>query len=995
MQSALVCSKLFTVIAPKSVGPESYLSSSICWACGLGMDDCQDKLYLPTINWVERQKSIDEGMAKEYVYCIENPNQYKREQGGFKLIRARPQSEPYRLSKDELELFIKLKKAFYLPGGMDKYYKSASIGLVGPIQSRDVFNYANGNVNLHPPVPSQVFMKVKIDVEAQCPFVSHLNIKTKTNGLFRENNSTVSSSRSRSPSPSTNPPNVVNSIKSAFITKLDSCETIDDLLDITIFPSSPLEAKAFATKSSQIFNGRLSVVQCSAIYEHLGADFCKFIDVAFDITIDASSRLESQGASIPSRLQMLSYVVNFLLKVDDYNNLCMDDFKIIMAHFSALANWDNCRLYGVVPYSNLLVKNIIRRTAGERRIDIDEILALFKDVNYKHECKVSYSVYLSLRDFVSSMDIICKELPHITRNVLEFEYSRTTVTNAYDFVEQHCCTDTPTNPSYVESKEPEARSPPHSPRYNPGLVESMSEMTIGESKELLDLRVCVQCGADCNNSDLCQLCMSIFNNVVYKEKEESKVASTTSSTSTVEVPSTLPTVTPVELMAKIASTPSFSEKTKDGVINSIASVSSICTPIADSVYKKMTEGIENLLKPRQDNLEKEIGMSSSKPREENLRSEFLDGGNRSTTGSRAVNSRTTIGSELHPSTGGTADRDDGKSCFPPTTISSTSTSEKSASQERLTDGDIARGIVDKITLPSPQTSEVTDVLDFMPSDFEFITALGKGLNATLAEFSKGSNFMLDFVLCLLFICTTSLTFISSYFCYTIYLESLLLRDPLWRIPLVVIGFVETRSVSFRELMAYLLGSWVIFALGLLQCILVVYYIFKMLLTIVFYIRFKTVMFSSFHGQIYKIEVRYKNIVPVAVKSDARPDIHRQGDLRHVDPQLCNVDVITTTMSTAGGVSMVSTTQHLQVSLSLLNQLSSLKCFTRNGDLSIAMKTIELNIKNSSSVNIPQTQLCNLKFIHSDSCYLAQLLLSYHRDGEVAIKFLTTPTDQCG
>lgn len=316
--------------------------------------------------------------------------------------------------------------------------------------------------------------------------------------------------------------------------------------------------------------------------------------------------------------------------------------------------------------------------------------------------------------------------------------------------------------------------------------------------------------------------------------------------------------------------------------------------------------------------------------------------------------------------------------------------------ERLTDGDIARGIIDKITLPPKGESSDLNMDPDVPEDFEFITALGRSFDSTIKNFSDNINFPMVLLRISLWTIFTIVLAISAWVLKSEYESSVTITDPLWRRPFVYVGILSSLVPSTSELAMLLVSSWFCAIVTIFGVLFTVRNTIGFVSMLAYWMGFRYSLYSSLIGHPYKYEVRYKCRVPSHVSThDARPDAHRQGELRYKDPQLCMADVVITMIESGPGGYQLNVKKHtVCISMTLLNQLSSLKCFSRSGDLTTICQSIDLAVKNSSTVNIPQKFLAKLNFIHSDTAYVAKLMLSMHRDGEVIDSLFNREGNSC-
>jgi hypothetical protein len=119
--------------------------------------------------------------------------------------------------------------------------------------------------------------------------------------------------------------------------------------------------------------------------------------------------------------------------------------------------------------------------------------------------------------------------------------------------------------------------------------------------------------------------------------------------------------------------------------------------------------------------------------------------------------------------------------------------------------------------------------------------------------------------------------------------------------------------------------------------------------------------------------------------DERCDQNRLGEMRYGNPQYCKVEVERKYLSFEDYYilpTVKSETRKLTVSLSLLNQLASLKTMQREGcPISVPLKNMENTLKNLSSVNIHQSSLAEGHYIQSDTHELAIHKLRCLRNGQ--------------
>jgi len=308
---------------------------------------------------------------------------------------------------------------------------------------------------------------------------------------------------------------------------------------------------------------------------------------------------------------------------------------------------------------------------------------------------------------------------------------------------------------------------------------------------------------------------------------------------------------------------------------------------------------------------------------------------------------------------------------------------------RMTDGDIAREIVDKIVKPPSEPVSDKNLSD-LPDDFSFKTATGRAFDDVIDNFKDSLHFsrqLLWILIHSLFVCLSIMCLSVT---YDTYHQATLATDSLWRRPLVWLGLLRSNVAPVSELITLLALMAGMMFVGFFCFFKVFTNAFSLLLMIKYYLGFRYTMYTSLVGQAYMYRVSYRGFVSNDNTFDARPDGHKQGELKHKNPQLAIVDVITTRITSGPNWPVtVEERKTLTMSVTLLNQLSSLKCFSTTGDLATGYRAIELFIKNSSTVNVPQKELAKLNFIHSDTAYIAQLMLSYHRGGEVLPTLVAT------
>jgi len=997
------------------------------------MNDCSDKLLHRNFDWVKgppKGSKITTAMLDEYKYCVNNPSLYQRTSGGFKLLRPIPESErgpPKRaLTASEKTAFKKWKAKFYSEDGMLPYYAAAANADGNTIQSPDVYRYTYEGVPLHSFVPKAVFFKLKNYVHSMIPFADLLTIEFRQNSKYRTNRKldapkVVKDTKVEDVKPVFTPslkggysltssedgkeivvPLQNGKMHTAFITSESSHESVSEEpyqptsprytsvsgedqpapVAADWFQSIPPSVKKVTELLALIPDG---VPKFATEFDQLVMLYERIRSGCWDAKRSEACRLnhftdlyEKYGVLVfhaVNAYDVYEHAVENLLINHGANGVEIGWVHSYMHKFTVTKIGD----YGKV---NKLVAEIPKPTHTDKlfRILISHALAVINDSTDKggdwsalEPCATPFSMTIPEMQHAINSNVRYETIPwkvaeemHKTENYdIDWYAGAIPTSTMKNFF--NCCIS-------------------HFNKAHPLMTDEFAD------------HACKSCNKSFfNEGDLCTACLSktIEKPAEYMEKKEivnslkekglsTKTAKSAANsvTQAINVAETTVKTMIQEGINTIKANPPVPVVTGSnvafdfGVDNTTTTVTTSIVPPPKPITKIEVKNTAPVLctrcmvRPQNGKYKwcQECYTESTKP------------------GSLCTSCKTT------PANPGRAWCE---ACYVNKVfVSKANTDNKPAVPtespqveeklpERVTDGELAQALVDKITLPPKTNCDSRNLVAEMPEDFEFVTALGRGFDTAVQSFQNNLDipFKLLKVVVLLLLALSS--FVGSHWVSLLYNDAFNARDPLWRVPLVYIGILNSRSAPFIELFGLWAATWGLTVCGVLFSIYCCYSTFNLAFNMIYWVYFRIALYRSMSGNPYKYEVRYKAFVKDDLLFDARSDMHRQGEVRHSNPQLCHVDLITTSVNaTSNDYVLTSNKSSLIVSVSLLNQLSSLKTFTRTGDLTTAYKAIELAVKNSSSVNIPQSYLSKLKFIHSDTVLVAQLMLSYLRDGEV-------------
>lgn len=136
-------------------------------------------------------------------------------------------------------------------------------------------------------------------------------------------------------------------------------------------------------------------------------------------------------------------------------------------------------------------------------------------------------------------------------------------------------------------------------------------------------------------------------------------------------------------------------------------------------------------------------------------------------------------------------------------------------------------------------------------------------------------------------------------------------------------------------------------------------------------------------------VSFGDLVPQAF-IDCRPEVHKQGEMKYSDAMVIKVTINRTVWNSSNpdctGILINNVEEIIYPSLTIIENMSSLKYFNSEGDLSTLKHSIDLVLKSLPSINVDKSMVLKGIYIYSNTRTLALHMLAALREDVTEIDF---------